>query len=770
MPAALWGRLLTGGGLLTRPSQPAGEAEGEHQFRLLVDTMPQLAWMANADGHIFWYNRRWYEFTNTTPEQMEGWGWQSVHHPDELPNVLERWRASISTGEPFEMEFPLRGGDGVFKWFLTRITPVLDPEGNGRRWFGTSTDVTEIRRESTARVRAGNQRYRVLIENIQDYAILMLDTQGNVVSWSSSAERIKGYSAAEIIGRHFSCFYPPEEIKNGLPAQALRTAALVGHFEHQGPRVRKDGSHFWARVMLTALRDDAGELIGFSKMTRDVSESKQADEELKRQTARLEEQAALLNLAHDAIFVRQAGMTSRITFWNAGAAELYGWKVEEALGHSSHELLNTVFPQPLDEIETELYRNGNWEGELIRTRSDGSIITVESRWALQRDGLGQPVATMEINRDITSQKSAEEALRNVHERLSLALKGGRIGTWTWDAVTDVLSCDDHLAVLFGLSSAEVVASVDHWASLIHPEDQAYVRTQLAVGLETGHYDAEFRIPGADGTLRFIATHGETTFAKGSPVRLTGVCWDITERKRCEAELRSKAAEMERFAYTVSHDLTSPLITIKSFVAMIDQDLAEGSVDHARSDLQRVARAADKMKLLLEDVLTFSRVGRVVGPRETVPSKAMVEEALELVAGRIQNRHIQVEVAPDLPTVTVDRQRLVEVLQNLIDNAAKFMGGQADPRILIGCTNNGAENCFFVKDNGAGIDARYHERIFGLFEKLGPKSEGSGAGLALVKRIVELHGGKIWMESGGAGAGSTFWFTLKHADCFKGENQ
>ena len=235
--------------------------------------------------------------------------------------------------------------------------------------------------------------------------------------------------------------------------------------------------------------------------------------------------------------------------------------------------------------------------------------------------------------------------------------------------------------------------------------------------------------------------------------------DITERTRVNAELQAKAAELERFTYTVSHDLKSPLITIKSYIGMIHQDLAAGNIERVRSDLERVARAADKMNQLLEELLKLSRVGRVESTPEKISFASLVEEALELVAGRIQAGHIRIEVEKDLPVVTVDRRRVVEVLQNLIDNAAKFMDGQAKPEILIGAVHEGMDYRFFVKDNGAGVEARYHERIFGLFDKLNPKSEGSGAGLAIVKRTVGIHGGKVWIESGGNGLGSTFWFTM-----------
>jgi PAS domain S-box-containing protein len=235
--------------------------------------------------------------------------------------------------------------------------------------------------------------------------------------------------------------------------------------------------------------------------------------------------------------------------------------------------------------------------------------------------------------------------------------------------------------------------------------------------------------------------------------------DITWRRHVEAELQARSAEMERFTYTVSHDLKSPLITIKSYVAMIGQNLAAGKSDLARPDLERVSKAADKMHRLLDELLRLSRAGHSKSTLQEVNFAELANEALELVAGRINERNIRVEMASRFPDVIVDRSRLIEVLQNLIDNAAKFTVDCADPLIQIGAHITEGETRFFVKDNGRGIDPKYHHRIFGLFDKLDAKSEGSGAGLAIVKKIIEVHGGRIWVESTGKGDGSIFWFTL-----------
>ena len=246
--------------------------------------------------------------------------------------------------------------------------------------------------------------------------------------------------------------------------------------------------------------------------------------------------------------------------------------------------------------------------------------------------------------------------------------------------------------------------------------------------------------------------------------------NITERAQAEAErevmikeLEAKNTELERFTYSVSHDLKSPLITIAGFVGFLEQDAQAGDLTRVKEDMIHINIAITRMQRLLAELLELSRIGRMMNPPEEVPFEVIAREAVELVHGRIEARGVAVEIAADLPTVYGDRARLVEVVQNLVDNACKFMGDQPQPRIEIGARQSEAGPVFYVRDNGIGIEPQYHDKVFGLFDKLDPQSEGTGVGLALVKRIVETHGGKIWIESAGAGHGSTLCFTLPPAN-------
>jgi PAS domain S-box-containing protein len=283
-------------------------------------------------------------------------------------------------------------------------------------------------------------------------------------------------------------------------------------------------------------------------------------------------------------------------------------------------------------------------------------------------------------------------------------------------------------------------------------------------------DIEERETWPDGTESWVLTSKlPLRDGSGRIIGTSGISTDITKRKLAEEALRKtgvelleKNAELERFLYTASHDLKSPVVTVKTFLGYLKQDMESGDAAQVEKDMRFISTAADKMGRLLDELLGMSRIGRVASLPVSVTFRELVDESFGAVAGRIAERGVTVSVnGPDI-TLCGDRLRLAEIWQNLVDNACKFMGNQAEPHIEIGVETGEAGVVFHVRDNGIGVDPRYQTKVFGLFEKLDPKAEGTGIGLALVKRIVEVYGGRIWVESDGPGRGSNFLFTLPGA--------
>ncbi len=232
-----------------------------------------------------------------------------------------------------------------------------------------------------------------------------------------------------------------------------------------------------------------------------------------------------------------------------------------------------------------------------------------------------------------------------------------------------------------------------------------------------------------------------------------------ERKALIKDLERKNTEMERFTYTVSHDLRSPLITIKGFSGVLNEDIEKEKYESLLSYSKRIARAADKMKELLDSLLELSRIGRIVNPTERIDLNELINDVLESLSGLIEKKGINITIENRLPEVFADRARMTEVFQNILENAVKFMNGKETPRITIRSYKKGNMIFFEIEDNGRGIDKRYQDRIFGLFEQLDAEAEGNGVGLSLVKRIIDYHGGSVEIQSPGKGLGTTVVFSL-----------
>ncbi len=382
--------------------------------------------------------------------------------------------------------------------------------------------------------------------------------------------------------------------------------------------------------------------------------------------------------------------------------------------------------------------------------------------------------------ELAERKRAEEDLRQMNERFSLATRAGRLGVWDWSLQTNELVWDDRMYELYGVRKEDFAGAYEAWLKGVHPDDRA-ASDEISKQAQRGEreYDTEFRVVWPDGSIHYLKAYGQfVRDAEGKPLRMTGINYDITERKSAEEEVRKlnqeleqrvverttqlEAAnkELEAFAYSVSHDLRAPLRHIDGFLGLLKKRSATTLDEQSLHYMDTISEAARRMGTLIDDLLSFSRMGRGEMTRTQVDLGALVQEVIQEFDAETKGRVIDWHIA-ELPAVTGDRAMLRVVLGNLISNALKFTQPRERAEIEIGCLpDQGTETVIFVRDNGVGFDMQYAGKLFGVFQRLHgvEEFEGTGIGLANVRRVIGRHGGRTWAE-GKIDGGATFYFSL-----------
>ena len=624
--------------------------------------------------------------------------------------------------------------------------------------------------------------------------IAVLDTGFRIVRVNKAMSQTLGSTPEQLIGATcYECMHlanvPPENCPHAalladgkehvvevfeprLNATLLVSASPL--FNHNGslvgsihvarditPRVKAEQALLKARDELEQrVRERTAELAEANeKLVKEISDRERAEEALRSASAY---NRSLIEASLDPLVTISA--EGKITDANRAT--------ERVTGYSRQELGGTDFADYFTEPEKAkagyllAFQAGSvrdYELEIRHKRGNPTPVMYNA--SVYRDSSGQMLGLFAAARDISAQKRAEEVIAKRNRDIEAILNATADSAFLLSSDGSLVALNSAAAQRFGRTIDEMTGK--HIGEFLPPEVRTSQMERLDEAMRTRRpVRFEDVSAGRNYSASYYPIIGPGRKVEGVAVFAS----DVTDRKKWEAErerliseLEAKNTELERFTYSVSHDLKSPLITIKSFVGFIEDEVAGGTIDNLQADLGRINNAADKMGQLLDEILELSRVGRVTNPPSEVPLTDMANEVLELLSGRIIERSVDVTVLPDLPVLYGDGPRLREVLQNLIENAVKFMNDQPHPKIEIGARREGNETILYVRDNGMGIDPTDQYKVFGLFDKLDQKTEGTGIGLALVKRIVELHNGRIWVESEGIGKGSTFCFTVPLAE-------
>ncbi|TKJ33155.1 hypothetical protein CEE39_04340 [bacterium (candidate division B38) B3_B38] len=586
-----------------------------------------------------------------------------------------------------------------------------------------------------------------LVRNVTD-AIVSVDSQGRVVEWNKGAEKIFGYTREEILGKEIDAVIVPTGKQQEAVSITRRAMASREIIDFETIRRRKDGTLI--NVLLSASPIIKGKkFLGAVAIYKDITERKRAEEELRESEEKYKTLTSNINVG---AYRNSVGAKGKFIEANPAIVKMFGYKSrEEFLTLNVADLYQN--PADRKKFNEKMLKFGYVRDEELQLKKkDGTLFIGSVSTVAAKDEKGKVMYYDGIIEDITERKRAEEAMRIKDSAIASSISAIAIT----DLEGNLTYVNNSFLKLWGYDSAEQVLgkpAVKFWQL----EERA--SEVLKASPKKGSWVGELVAMRKDGSLFDVhLLASRVTDEAGKPICMMASFIDITERKRIEKEIKRKSQELESFVYTVSHDLKSPLISIKGFSELLKASSRDRLGEKGLHQLERIASNIDEMNRLIGDLLKLSRVGKAVEQPRNVDTLSMAKEIVEELNLRFKIDPPKVRYYK-LPIIYTDKLHFRQILQNLLSNAYKFRDENKKLKIAVGCTELHNTYQFYVKDNGIGIEEQHLEGIFHIFRRIEEKKvEGTGAGLAIVKKIVETNGGKIWAKSA-KGEGSTFYFTF-----------
>ncbi|MEM5383353.1 PAS domain-containing protein [Paraburkholderia phymatum] len=782
----------------------------ESELSRTVDALPGLVWTALPDGRIEFVNRRWCEYTGLSVEQASGEGWQTAFHPDELRALVETWRAVVASRKPGEAEARMRRFDGTYRWFVCRVTPIVDGAGEVVKWCGINSDI-EDRKQAEDALRVHDQRFELIVNSLPTRVVLFTP-DGDVLHANRHTLDYSGMTLDELKAWKTNGLVHPDD-REAVVARFDASISTGEPYDAESRHRRADGVYRWFRIQGFPLHDNEGRIVLWYLLQTDIDDRKRAEALLAAEKRLLEMVALGLPLStvleascrlveeiangcfcrissrdgHD-MTLRHVGSPGLPSSYLPPPGDSLVSPESEPCGMAAALKTQVIVPDVASDLRWDRAwqeftlahgLRSCWATPILSRANDvlGTFTLFRSETGtptpFQSDLIGQfaHIASIAIERacSITARQQADERLRKNAALMAKVEQLSSSGSFCWRPETGSFTWSDQLYRIFGIEPGAPV-TMDMIAARFHPGDLHLLREMIERAQEGKDLELDHRLLLPDGSVKHMHIQAHATRDPQGWLDYIGAAQDMTEHRQSEdalLALRTELAHLSRvnslgaLTASIAHEINQPLAGIMTNASTglrmlsAEPPNVEGALETIRRTIRDGHRASEVMTRLRA---LFTKKAATTDAIDLVEA---AHEVIELLRGEIRNERIvlRLEIADDLPPVAGDRVQLQQVVLNLLLNAMQAMNGVDDrPRqMLVRIERDDGDRVrLAVTDSGVGFDPQHAGKHFDEF--FTTKREGIGIGLAVSRRIIESHGGRLWASSN-AGQGATFTFSI-----------